>query len=102
MTPRWRSRAATARTRSRSAAPHASPEAAIATAAHDTLVGLPALGLNAAQQTILDGDYAAYMSLIADGRAKDRGIEVGREGRRTLCSPCAPTTASIRTRASPT
>ncbi len=60
-------------------APHASPEAAIATATHDTLVGLPALGLTATQQTILDGDYAAYMSMIADDRAKDRGIEVGRK-----------------------
>jgi hypothetical protein len=35
-----------------------SPAAAIATAAHDTLIGLqPALGLNGTQQAILDGDY---------------------------------------------
>ena len=75
----WRSRAATARTRSRSGRRTRRPSAAIATAAHDTLVGLPALGLSAAQQTILDGDYAAYMRAIADGRAKERGIEVGRK-----------------------
>src|SRR6516225_7777328 len=37
-------------------APDASPEAAIATAAHDTLVGLPALGLSPGQEGILDGD----------------------------------------------
>jgi hypothetical protein len=60
-------------------APDASPEAAIATAAHDTLVGLPALGLSSTQQAILDGDYVAYMSAIADGPAKDSGIEVGRK-----------------------
>jgi hypothetical protein len=60
-------------------APDASPEAAIATAAYDTLVGLPALGLSTAQQSILDGDYVAYMSAIADGPAKDSGIDVGRK-----------------------
>jgi hypothetical protein len=60
-------------------APDASPEAAIATAAHDTLVGLPALGLSPAQEAILDGDYVAYMNAIADGPAKDSGIDVGRK-----------------------
>ena len=60
-------------------APDASPEAAVATATHDTLVGLPALGLSPAQQAILDGDYVAYMNAIADGPAKDSGIEVGRK-----------------------
>jgi len=59
-------------------APDASPEAAIATATHDTLVGLPALGLSSTQRAILDGDYVAYMSAIADGPAKDTGTEVGR------------------------
>jgi hypothetical protein len=60
-------------------APDASPEAAIATATLDTLAGLAALGLSSTQQAILGGDYAAYMNAIADGPAKDRGIEVGRE-----------------------
>jgi hypothetical protein len=59
-------------------APAASPEAAIATAAHDTLVGLPALGLTPAQRAILDGDYAAYTDAIADGPAKDSAIKIGR------------------------
>jgi hypothetical protein len=59
-------------------APDASPEAVIATATHDTLVGLPALGLSSTQRAILDGDYLAYMSAIADGPAKDSGTEVGR------------------------
>jgi hypothetical protein len=60
-------------------APDASPEAAIATATHDTLAGLPALGLSSTQQAILEGDYVAYMNAIADGRGKDRGIAVGRK-----------------------
>jgi hypothetical protein len=60
-------------------APDASAEAAIATAAHDTLAGLPALGLTPAQQAILDGDYAAYLSAIPAGAAKDNGVAVGRK-----------------------
>jgi hypothetical protein len=52
-----------------------SPEAAIATAAYDTLTGLqPQLGAN---QTILDIDYAAYMAGIPDGAAKTNGISIG-------------------------
>jgi hypothetical protein len=55
-----------------------SPAAAIAAAAHDTLIGLqPALGLNPAQQAILDGDYAAYLAAIPDGTAKTNGIAIG-------------------------
>jgi hypothetical protein len=57
-----------------------SPEAAIATAAYDTLTGLqPQLG---ADQTILDHDYTAYLAAIPDGtavekRAKQHGTAVG-------------------------
>ena len=52
-----------------------SPDAAIATAAYDTLTGLqPQLGAN---QTILDSDYAAYLAAIPDGQAKADGITVG-------------------------
>jgi hypothetical protein len=55
-----------------------SPEAAVATAAHHTLVGLqPELGLSPAQQLILDGDYRTYMDAIDDGEAKTNGIELG-------------------------
>jgi hypothetical protein len=54
-----------------------SPNAAIATAAYDTLTGLqPQLGAN---QTILDNDYAAYMAAIPDGTAKSDGIAVGHQ-----------------------
>jgi hypothetical protein len=61
-------------------APDASPEAAIATAAHHTLVGLqPALGLTPAQQAILDGRYGAYLAAIPDGAAKTSGIAVGEQ-----------------------
>jgi hypothetical protein len=60
------------------APPETSPAAAIATAAHDTLVGLqPQLGLTPAQQAILDGDYAAYLGDVPDGDAKANGIRVG-------------------------
>ena len=58
----------------------ASPEAAIATAAYDTLSGLqPQLGGNAA---ILAGDYAAYIAAIPDGPAKADGIAVGQQAAR--------------------
>ena len=52
-----------------------SPEAAVATAAYDTLTGLqPQLGAN---QTILDGDHTAYLAAIPDGTAKAKGIAIG-------------------------
>jgi hypothetical protein len=54
-----------------------SPEAAIATAAYDTLTGLqPQLGAN---QTILDTDYASYLAAIPDGARKANGIAVGQQ-----------------------
>jgi hypothetical protein len=57
-----------------------SPEAAIATAAHHTLIGLqPQLGLNLVQQAILDGHYLAYIDAIPDGQAKTNGIAVGEQ-----------------------
>jgi hypothetical protein len=55
-----------------------SPEAAIATAAYGTLIGLqPALGLTASQLAFLDGDYAAYLAAVPDDAAKLNGIAVG-------------------------
>jgi hypothetical protein len=62
-------------------APHdTSSAAAIATAAHSTLIGLqPPLGLTPAQQAILDGDYANYLAAIPDGTAKTNGIMVGQQ-----------------------
>ena len=65
-----------------------SSAAAIATAAHHTLVGCPdcghsglqpPLGLTPDQQAILDGDYATYMNGIPDGAAKENGIAIGRQ-----------------------
>ena len=57
-----------------------SSAAAIATAAHHTLIGLqPPLGLTPAQQAILDGDYANYLAAIPDGAAKTNGIAVGEQ-----------------------
>src|SRR5213595_1994618 len=57
-----------------------SPAAAIATAAHHTLIGLqPALGLTPAQQAILDADYANYLAAIPHGSAKTNGIAVGEQ-----------------------
>jgi hypothetical protein len=56
-----------------------SSAAAIATAAHHTLVGLqPQLGLSPAQQAILDSDYNAYLAAITDDdTAKANGIAIG-------------------------
>jgi hypothetical protein len=62
------------------APPDTSSAAAIATAAHHTLIGLqPPLGLTPAQQAILDGDYANYLAAIPDGTAKTNGIAVGEQ-----------------------
>jgi hypothetical protein len=60
-------------------APHGtSAAAAVATAAHHTLIGLqPALGLTPPQQAILDGDYAGYLAAIPDDHAKADGVAVG-------------------------
>jgi PAP2 superfamily len=59
---------------------HTSPAAAIATATHDTLMGLqPALGLTASQQAILDSDYATYLAAIPNGTAKTNGLAVGQQ-----------------------
>ena len=66
----------------------ASSAAAIATAAHHTLVGStdlglqglqPALGLTAEQQAMLDADYEGYIGAIPDGPAKSNGIGIGEQ-----------------------
>jgi hypothetical protein len=61
--------------------PGASPEAAVATAAHRVLVDqfnrLVALGFPS-QQATLDAAYAGSLALIPDGVAKFRGILIGR------------------------
>ena len=76
------------------APPGTSPEAAIATAAYDTLVGLqPALGLNPSQQAILDGDYAAYLGLDPTTAPRRRTGSTSASRSRRRCSPSAPTTA---------
>jgi hypothetical protein len=62
------------------ALPNTSSAAAIATAAHHTLIGLQSpLGLTPDQQAILDGDYANYLAAIPDGAAKANGIAVGEQ-----------------------
>lgn len=70
-------------------APHgASAAAAIATAAHHTLVGSPDIGLHGLQPALgltpdlegrLDADYERYMSAIPEGAAKRDGIAVGEQ-----------------------
>jgi PAP2 superfamily len=68
--------------------PGASPHAAVATAAHDALVGLIAVGTlpfagfgSADQQSaavaFVDATYAADLETIPEGEAKTRGIAVG-------------------------
>ena len=56
----------------RRAEPNASPDAAVAAAAHDVLVAqLPT------QQATLDAAYAASLAGIADGPAKTNGVAIG-------------------------
>ena len=56
----------------RLAEPGASPEAAVAAAAHDVLVAqIPA------QQATLDAAYASSLAGIQDGAAKTRGVAIG-------------------------
>jgi hypothetical protein len=50
----------------------ASPDAAVATAAHDVLVGLIS-----SQRDALDAVYATALSTIPDGPAKEAGVEAG-------------------------
>jgi hypothetical protein len=55
-----------------------SAEAAVATAAYGTLIGLqPQLGLTASGLATLDGDFAAYLASVPDDAAKLNGIAVG-------------------------
>jgi PAP2 superfamily len=51
-----------------------SPEAAVAAAGHDVLVGM-----FPDQQEALDATYASYLEGIPDGEAKDNGIAVGQQ-----------------------
>ena len=82
-TPRWRSRAATPRTpqpprrhHTRPLRPRSRPPPTTRSA------GLqPQLG---ADQTILDDDYASYISTIPDGKAKANGIKVGAQAAATV------------------
>jgi hypothetical protein len=65
------------------ASPSASKPAAVATAAHDVLVGLviPATGLRVLSletRTWLDETYAASLAATPDGPAKAAGIAIGR------------------------
>jgi hypothetical protein len=68
-------------TTSPEAPPGTSARAAIATAAHDTLLGLqPQLGLNPTQQAFLDRDYASFMGDITDdATAVGNGVAVGHD-----------------------
>jgi hypothetical protein len=62
------------------AQPGASPAAAVATAAYDTLVGLqPTLRLDPNGQATLAGDYDAYLAAIPEGAAKTDGIATGQQ-----------------------
>jgi hypothetical protein len=56
--------------------PNTSAAAAVATAAHDTLVGLPC-GLNPTEANTLTGIYDTYMNAIPDGEAKTNGRMLG-------------------------
>jgi hypothetical protein len=60
------------------APPDTSAEAAVATAAHHTLIGLqPALGLSDTQERFFTDRYNRYMERILDGQAKENGLAIG-------------------------
>jgi hypothetical protein len=72
-----------------SASSTASTAAAVATAAHDVLVGLAIPGgtqlvLSAATRAWLDGEYEASLAGIPDGEDKVAGIAVGAEAAREM------------------
>lgn len=71
-------------------APDASAEAAVATAARDTLVlAVPAFGTPAQQATAIsmaDAAYSAALRKLPDGPAKASGIAVGRAAAATIVS----------------
>jgi hypothetical protein len=60
-----------------SASPTASLDAAVAAAAYNVLVGLPATVPPFSVPATLAGDYAASLALIPDGAAKTDGIAAG-------------------------
>jgi vanadium-dependent haloperoxidase-like protein len=75
--------------------PGASPDAAIAAAAHDALVGLIAVGIlpfvgfgtatqQAAAVAFVNAQYAADLATIPDGAARARGIAVGQAAARAI------------------
>ncbi len=55
----------------------ANVDAAVATAAHDVLLGLPPQALSQALRDRLDGEYESFLADIPDGPAKTDGIAVG-------------------------
>src|SRR5689334_20474434 len=61
--------------------PHASPEAAVAAAAHDVLVPvlgeLPAIFPPAAAIGLVEQRYVAALATIPAGAAKDKGVAIG-------------------------
>ena len=91
--------------------PSASPQAAVATAAHDVLVPAlrqlpapPAAGIPAAVAQV-DSAYTAALAELPDGKRKRQGVSLGRAAppRSTRCVPVTgPTHRSSTTRRSPT
>jgi hypothetical protein len=55
------------------------PRDASETAAADAAAHAALVGLYPAQQSMLDGDYAAELAQVPDGPAKDKGIRLGEE-----------------------
>jgi membrane-associated phospholipid phosphatase len=55
------------------------PRGASETAAADAAAHAALLGLYPAQQSVLDADYAAELTKVADGPAKDKGVRLGEQ-----------------------
>ena len=66
------------------APPGASPEAAVAAATRTALTKLVP-----AQQAVIEADYRAALKLVADGRAKADGIDVGEQAALAVLASCA-------------
>jgi hypothetical protein len=67
-----------------SASPTASLDAAVAAAAYNVLLGLPATTPPLSVPPTLAGDYAASLALIPDGAAKTDGIAAGEAAAATM------------------
>jgi hypothetical protein len=78
------------------ASKHASLDAAVAAAAYNTLLGLPATIPTLTLPATLAFDYAASLALVPDGQAKTDGIAAGEAAAATMLAHVPTTVVSAR------